>query len=60
MTLKLKDIIWIRELVPQESVECLTRQRVMPLDIFEIEGIFYRINFMEQIKDDWHFTAIKK
>lgn len=57
--LSLHEIVWIRELVAHQSVEGVTRERVCPHDRIEIEGVVYRINYMnKQLDGLYHFTAI--
>jgi len=56
--LNLKDIIWIKEVEPHVVVEGLTRQRLWPLETFDIAETKYRVNGLEKLGDNYHFVAI--
>lgn len=57
--LSLHEIVWIKELIPHQSIEGVTREVVYPHDRVEIEGIVYRVDSMSKQPDGlYHFTAI--
>jgi hypothetical protein len=60
MSLNLKEIISIEELVSGESLSGKTRERIFPFDIIKIaDDRIYRINFIQTVDNYKVFTAVK-
>ncbi len=56
--LSLKEIVSIREIIPNTLLEGETRETIYPHDRFEIEGTLYRVNSMNKHLNTTSFSAV--
>ena len=56
----LKQIIEVKELIPQESIGGTIRPPIFPQDRIVIDDITYRVNFLcKKLDGNYEFTATK-